>query len=56
MMPMVFLFSRSTEATKEDKDQVFIVEEKSVEVSHLTENSQSITKAKMIQTLTSRIK
>ncbi|XP_070799745.1 MORC family CW-type zinc finger protein 1 [Pituophis catenifer annectens] len=47
---------RSTEATKEDKDQVFIVEEKSVEVSHLTENSQSITKAKMIQTLTSRIK
>ncbi|XP_026519698.1 MORC family CW-type zinc finger protein 1 [Notechis scutatus] len=47
---------RSTEAIKEDKDQVFIVEEKSVEVSHLTKNSQSITKAKMIQTLTSRIK
>ncbi|KAG8136699.1 hypothetical protein E2320_005262, partial [Naja naja] len=48
--------SISTEAIKEDKDQVFIVEEKSVEVSCLTENSQSITKAKMIQTLTSRIK
>ncbi|XP_026556652.1 MORC family CW-type zinc finger protein 1 [Pseudonaja textilis] len=55
-LPKDELFAGSTEAIKEDTDQVFVVEEKSVEVSHLTKNSQSITKAKMIQTLTSRIK
>ncbi|XP_070606212.1 MORC family CW-type zinc finger protein 1 isoform X2 [Erythrolamprus reginae] len=47
---------RSTETTKEDEDQVFIVGEESIEVSHLTENSQSDTKAKVVQILTSHIK
>ncbi|XP_063161646.1 MORC family CW-type zinc finger protein 1 [Candoia aspera] len=48
--------SGSTKATKEDKDQACVVGERSVAVSHTTGNSQSITKAKMIQTLTSHIK